>query len=152
MVILGDSRVGKSTLIKRLRNEDFSPYYIPTLVEDVCEITYNDVNYSVWDIIEQHTKDATNLYKSYCFGATCAIIVVDGFTTFNRLNYYMTLLEETCVNIPIVIAVNKCDLVEVTNKFKLLEKVVDVVFISCKKDNNFDELFRKLEKSTDNAK
>ena len=115
IVMLGDSSVGKSSLVKTFTNQNTNPLSIATIgiEQHSIKINFNDVNYSVkiWDTCGQERFRIIS--KNYLRSGDGLILVYDltNVSTYNSLNKWLNDITESCKeNIPIVIAENKNDL------------------------------------------
>ncbi len=139
IVLLGDSSVGKTSLIRRFVQEQFSDNYISTIGAKVSKKVVPasfegedfDVKIMVWDIIG--SKGYLSTQSKHIAGADGAILVVD-LTKPESMNslekYWIPLLKEVTGGIlpSLLFAGNKKDLVEsqeeidmMTQMFKELE-------------------------------
>jgi small GTP-binding protein len=115
VVLLGDSRVGKTTLIAREVQADYQLNLKPT-VGCHCNtlsliVGRKTVTLQVWDTAGQEMYRA--LVPVYLRGASAAILVYDRTETesFQALNHWCSLLEDTVpAGTPIYLVANKLDL------------------------------------------
>ncbi len=123
VVLLGDSAVGKTSLMNRFIKDAFDDSYISTIgakvSKKVVNVSYDDVDYAVsfmlWDIIGSEGYKSTQ--SRHIAGLNGAIIVADLSRpeTIKKLEeYWIPLLEETTAGVmpPILFAGNKMDLVD----------------------------------------
>jgi len=121
VVLLGDSGVGKTSLIRRFVVDDFSDKFITTIGTKVSkkEVTL-DVNDStihmvmmIWDIIGQKGYRYT---QSLSFrgmrGALLVADLTDKETLGSLKDYWIPLITENTGPIPMVFLANKADLVD----------------------------------------
>lgn len=161
---LGDSSVGKTSLIKRYVYDIFGDKYLMTMGTKVTKkkVTLNvpeldktfNLTFMIWDIIgDIHFRGL--LHHSYLFGAAGALIVCD-LTRQDTLSglpsWVESLHAEGDGKIPILIMANKMDLKE---EHKFSEKDIDkfaktynspYLLTSAKTGNNVEEAFRVLGK------
>ncbi len=159
---LGDSSVGKTSLIRKYVFETFDDSYLMTMGTKVTKkiITIDmpklnkkfNVTFMIWDIIgDIHFRGL--LHHSYLHGAAGGLLVCD-ITRPETLESLITWVEslqmESEESIPLVIMVNKSDL---TDQCKLSEedikKLADVYsslwfLTSAKTGKNVEETFRIL--------
>jgi small GTP-binding protein len=115
VVILGESSVGKTSIIDRLVNKEFNPMEAPTIgacfllhheqVENVC------IEMQIWDTAGQEKYKA--LSPIYCRGAAAAIVTFDVTSreSFDRVGDWIKLVQEcSCTDTAIFVAANKWDL------------------------------------------
>lgn len=79
IICLGDSNVGKSTIISRLQNKKFTPHYKATIGIDFVQkdITFEDFHYQlqIWDTAGQ--ENYRSIGGSYYKNSDCCILVFD---------------------------------------------------------------------------
>jgi small GTP-binding protein len=117
VVTLGESSVGKSSIINRLGHNAFNPIEQPTIGATFLlhseESDRGKIEMQIWDTAGQ--EKYRSLSPIYCRGAAAAIIVFDvtNRDSFAKLDQWTTLVTETSgVDTAIVSAANKCDLAE----------------------------------------
>ena len=123
VVLLGDSAVGKTSLMNRFVNNAFSDDYISTVgakvSKKIVNVNYDDVEYAVsfmlWDIIGSEGYKSTQ--SRHIAGLNGAIIVADLSRpeTIQKLeDYWIPLLKETTADVmpPILFVGNKLDMVD----------------------------------------
>lgn len=142
VVIVGDARVGKSALLKRMLGQGFKENYIPTLGCDTLQLTKRGVNYDVWDTAGDPRFQG--LGSSYWNGANIGIVVIDHRTPLRRINPYIRGLQRACGNIRIFLVVNKCDIGGNEERDEYLKQKRNVVFVSCKNNVGIRQLLNKL--------
>ncbi|MHA1271029.1 MAG: Rab family GTPase [Candidatus Helarchaeota archaeon] len=114
VVLLGESGVGKTSIIDRYVNNRFKEKYQPTLgvdflIKDI-EINDNKVKLIIWDIGgELQWKNKLNLYLN---GADGAIIVFDltRLDTFKSLKFWHEKVTTISGRNPYIFVGNKLDL------------------------------------------
>jgi small GTP-binding protein len=120
IVLLGDSGVGKTSLIRRFVFDKFEDSYITTIG---CKVTKKDlvinkgekdVNISlmIWDVLGR--AGYTAVHTRSFVGVHGAFLVADltRKETLNSLErYWIPLLFSVCENVPLAFACNKSDLV-----------------------------------------
>jgi small GTP-binding protein len=121
VVLLGDSAVGKTSLIRRFVYDTFEDSYITTIGSKVTkkelDIERNgekkDLTLMIWDILGSEGYTATHA-RTFA-GAHGAILVAD-LTRSGTLDtlerYWIPLLVEVVDRIPLVFVYNKSDLVK----------------------------------------
>ena len=119
LILTGDFKVGKTSLIKRFIENLFSESYISTIGVEISKKTVvmdedTKINFVLWDIGGQISSMAPYRHRFY-EGASAAFIVIDR-TRLNNLEsvnrWYKEILEAVSRNIPVVIVGNKSDLQE----------------------------------------
>lgn len=158
--LVGDFAVGKTSLIRRFVEKQFSDNYLSTVGVKISRKTLTipqknqELLLVIWDI-EGSTK-FKSIAPSYFQGARGAIMVADVTqeeTLNNLLNHIQSFLTVNPGS-SIVIALNKSDLVEaeylegiLNNCQKKLSdnnSVLATYLTSAKTGNNVDELFQVL--------
>ena len=117
LILTGDFKVGKSSLIKRFIENLFSESYISTIGVEISKKTIimdeaTEINFVLWDIGGQISSMAPYRHRFY-EGASAAFIVIDR-TRANNLEsvktWYKDIKKSVTRNIPVVIVGNKSDL------------------------------------------
>ena len=115
--MVGDSGVGKSSLLKRFANRDFTGDYISTIGVDfeikTLEIDGKTVKLQIWDTAGQERFQ--NITTSYYRGAHCIILVYDitQLETFEHVHkWHRQIQEHSNSNVQILLVGNKSDLGE----------------------------------------
>lgn len=158
--LLGDFNVGKTSLIKRFVEGQFSDRYLSTVgvkisrksLEVITEANTHQLNLLVWDL-EGQTK-FKSITPSYLKGASGSIIVADltRTNTLNSLTRHIDLFLEINPQGTIAIALNKLDLVPPEKLAKLIElyncqvysQVSDVYLTSAKTGDQVEKIFKEL--------
>ncbi len=120
--MLGDPAVGKSSLVARFVFSMFDDKYIETIGAKVTKRTMAVERRStgqryrlklmIWDIAGQKTLDF--IKPTYYRDAEGALIVADitRRETLDNVARWSASIREVCGDIPIVVMVNKCDLLD----------------------------------------
>jgi len=137
VVLLGDSAVGKTSLMNRFIQNAFSDSYISTVgakvSKKIVKVSLNGVDYSVsfmlWDIIGSEGYKSTQ--SRHIAGLNGAIVVADLSRpeTVKKLEeYWIPLLSETTAGVmpPILFVGNKRDLVDQVQADKILNEFREV--------------------------
>ena len=119
-IVIGESTVGKTSLITQFNINEFTEDYILTVGTDkiIKEIEINDqkIEMEIWDTIGQ--KDLRNANKIFMKNTNIALIVYDitNRQSFEKLNFWINLVKEVNENRNLIIgiAANKSDLYENT--------------------------------------
>jgi small GTP-binding protein len=157
ILLLGDSCVGKTSLISRYANGIFKDEYIATVGLDFVSkqeiINDKNINVKLWDTAGQERYKA--LTPSYLRGADGVVLVYDvtNSETFDNLKFWIDSLKnnlgENNTFLPIVINGNKIDIddrdisKEDANKFAQ-ENNYKYFETSAKSGVGVDELFREI--------
>mmetsp|Transcript_44442 Transcript_44442/g.71182 ORF Transcript_44442/g.71182 Transcript_44442/m.71182 type:complete len:214 (-) Transcript_44442:7-648(-) len=115
MVLVGDSGVGKSCLLKRFASNDWDPKFISTIGVDfeILTLTLLDkqIRLQIWDTAGQERFH--NITTSYYRGAHCIMIVYDVTSqdSFHNVRKWIDAVR-TYANQDVAICIvgNKCDL------------------------------------------
>ncbi|MFX1364762.1 MAG: Rab family GTPase [Promethearchaeota archaeon] len=136
IILIGDGRVGKTTLIQKFTQGAFQEDYIRTIGAQFSvydkEIDGNKVKLLFWDIAAQ--DDFSFARPSFFKNSKAAIIVYSleendfGVASFNHISNWKEDILQFCGNIPVVLFANKVDLID--------EKTLD--------HSNIQELVNKL--------
>lgn len=162
VVLLGDTGVGKSSLVLRFVTNNFRPYSESTIGASFMSkmIVVNDtpIKYQIWDTAGQEKYHS--LAPMYYRGAAAAIVVYD-ITRKQSLatlkNWVKELKQLGPDNIVIAIAGNKSDLEEKREvpsaQAKAYADEIGAVFIetSAKEDTNVSDLFINISKQLPTA-
>ncbi|NPA75503.1 MAG: GTP-binding protein [Euryarchaeota archaeon] len=157
VVLLGDSEVGKTSLVRRFVYNIFSDAYIQTIGTKVSKknikITYEDVEYEImmvlWDVLGQ--QGYTNVQRAAFRGSDGAIFVCDltrKETLHSILHYWLPTLESVA-GVPGVLMANKRDLSEWEIDVPDLEEFSKItglpyMLTSAKTGENVEESFYML--------
>ncbi len=119
LILTGDFKVGKTSLIKRFIENMFSESYISTLGVQISKKTValeedTEIDFVLWDIGGQVSSMTPYRHRFY-EGASAAFIVIDrtrpdNLESVNR--WYKEISESVPQKIPVVIVGNKSDLQE----------------------------------------
>ncbi len=117
LVLLGDGRVGKTSLRKKYLGMGFPTEYLETLGADfsIKSIKFNDIElrYQIWDIAGQPRFN--QIRKSFYMGAQAGLILYDVSERKSHASL-SNWIEEFFnsngkgINIPLIIVANKIDL------------------------------------------
>jgi len=137
VVLLGDSAVGKTSLMNRFIKNAFDDSYISAVgakvSKKVVNVSFDDVDYAVsfmlWDIIGSEGYKSTQ--SRHIAGLNGAIIVADLSRpeTIKKLEeYWIPLLEETTAGVmpPILFVGNKLDIVDEEAALKALTEFTEM--------------------------
>jgi len=161
--LVGDFGVGKTSLIRRFVDRQFSDQYLSTVgvkisrkIVDLTEFSSEktgSVQLLIWDI-EGHTKFKA-IAPSYLQGASGVVIVADVTRqeTVERLPEHINLFLSVNPKGSIVIAFNKIDLIDSTElehliklaqDFKQYEQILSSYKTSAKTGDDVDTIFYEL--------
>ena len=113
-IIVGDSSVGKSSLLYRYTEQDWNPHYIATIGVDFKVMTFERdskiVKLQLWDTAGQDRF--RTIVHTYYRGAHAVLLVfaVDDRESFENLEEWMGDVHRFATNgVPVVLVGNKCD-------------------------------------------
>jgi small GTP-binding protein len=157
ILLIGDSSVGKTSLMMRFINNKFCSSYITTIgidfVTKIIEIDENKIRLQIWDTagLERFRSITTSYFK----GANIIIIIYDvcDETTFENVEYWMkTAQNSKCDYTGAILVGNKIDMTT-TRKISYkdgfdLAKKYNIPFFECsaKKGINVDSIFKEAGK------
>ena len=115
IMVLGESKVGKTSLIKRYTKDQFGGVYLTTVGMDfqdkIIEIEDKKIRLQVWDTAGQ--ERFRNVTKSY-FQSSHGLLVVYDITdreSFEKLNFWVDNIKNNAPeNAKFILVGNKCDL------------------------------------------
>lgn len=160
--LVGDFAVGKTSLIRRFVEHEFSDQYLSTVGVKISRKPINlpvsseqkiqSLQLMIWDL-EGHTKFKA-IAPSYLKGASGAIMVADVTRqeTIDRLDEHLKLFLSINSQGFIIIAFNKSDLFDdekidkllTTYNFKEQTQVISTYATSAKTGKDVDLIFEKL--------
>ncbi|CCI41542.1 hypothetical protein ABG067_004934 [Albugo candida] len=157
VVLLGDTGVGKSSLVLRFVTNNFRPYSESTIgasfMSKMIMVENTPIKYQIWDTAGQEKYHS--LAPMYYRGAAAAIVVYD-ITRKQSLatlkNWVKELKQLGPENIVIAIAGNKSDLEDKREvpsaQAKAYADEIGALFIetSAKEDTNVSDLFISISK------
>ena len=154
IVLLGHFGVGKTSLIRRFIDNDFSEDYLVTLGVHVkkknLKINNEDFTLIIWDI--EGNTSISRARKSYLVGSHGFLYVFDVTRpeTFENIKEEMNFLDENYPNIPVCKIGNKSDLIdsEEVREFFRQDDFKDCDFTSAKVGDNVENVFLKISKLT----
>lgn len=164
MCLVGDFGVGKTSLIRRFVDRQFSDQYLSTVgvkisrknveLEQAEQAAKKNVQLLIWDL-EGHTKFKA-IAPSYLQGSSGAIVVADMTRqeTVENLAERIQLVLSVNPKAVLIVALNKADLVDEEKVAKLAEsvpftekdRVIATYTTSAKTGKGVDEMFQKLAK------
>lgn len=156
--LVGDFGVGKTSLIRRFVDRQFSDQYLSTVGVKISRKTVEvlaekqAVQLLIWDL-EGHTK-FKGIAPTYLKGGSGAVIVADvtRTETIERIPEHIKLFLSVNPKSSLVVALNKSDLIDEEKFAKLLQmvqlqcedKVVTVYPSSAKTGLSVDKIFLEL--------
>ena len=156
VILLGDYKVGKSSITRRFVEDRFEENYLSTLHMEISKVkkTFGETNvtYMCWDIGAQALPSTPSSNRFYD-GAQSILIVVDRTrksTLQNAENWYKKSAKSISRRIPFFLVGNKSDLEEgiviSEDDLKDFAEKLDINFIltSAKTGDNINDLFTIL--------
>ena len=156
--VLGDFSVGKTSLVRRSVDNEFSDEYLSTVG---VKISRKDVKIKseiesylrlmIWDL--EGGREVEDLPKNYILGGHGCLVVGDltRIGTIKRMNLYIEQFQERNPDSVVVCAFNKVDLVDVgvadrtvTEFHSQQSNVYNSALTSAKKNLNVGEIFQSL--------
>jgi small GTP-binding protein len=116
VIVIGDGKVGKTSIIRRYVHEQFDPKYKKTIgVAHALKrliIDDSEVTMTLWDTGGQELFDC--IRPQYFRGAKGALIIYDVTKkeSFEHLDKWFSDLDEQCGKISVILVANKIDLIE----------------------------------------
>ncbi|TNV76209.1 hypothetical protein FGO68_gene4357 [Halteria grandinella] len=160
VVVLGEARVGKTSLTQRFVNGQFNERQPSTVDATYQEKSLNigsqSIKLVIWDTAGQERYHALN--QVYYRGAEGAVVVYDctDADTFKKMNQWVSELRQYLPQeVPIMIAGNKADLGASSSTKKIDDEQAQTYArsvnsqyfpTSAKTGNNVDEIFHALAK------
>ena len=155
VLLIGNSSVGKSSLLLRFVDNQWSDLFVPTIGVDfkirTMEIDNKNVKLQIWDTAGQ--ERFKNITASYYRGAHGIFVVYDISDTesFKNINNWLIEIEKNAnKNVYKILVGNKCDLEDKRTvsyqQGKELAETYGMQFIetSAKSNTNVDEAFQLL--------
>lgn len=157
ILLIGDSSVGKTSIMMRFVNDKFSSSFITTIgidfVTKIIDVSGNKIRLQIWDTAGQ--ERFRSITTSYFKGADIVIIIYDvcDESSFNNIKYWMeTIKDSTCDSTGVILVGNKIDMEssrEISSKDGInLAKKYNIPFFECsaKKGINVDSIFEEAAK------
>ena len=153
VVVVGDTAVGKTSLIRRYVTGRFEESLLPTVgadfyVKDV-KVGGDVVRLVIWDLAGQERFGS--IRTAFYRGAKGALVVFDlsRIRTFDHVEGWVKEVKDHCGEIPLVLVGNKLDLKREVKKEEAEEKAKKIgaahyLEVCAKTGENVDEMFRKL--------
>lgn len=152
IVLLGNSGVGKTSVVFRWTTGTWEPLIRPTIGANhqrkLVHLDTQDVDVYIWDTAGQEQFQA--LTPLYARSSYCAIIMtsIDDPSSFQAIDVWKELLETSCDQFPpCILAVNKIDLEDSSGKErndinqKFSDKFESIIYVSALSGEGVDNLF-----------
>ena len=119
VIVIGNSSVGKTSIVNRFVGDRFDPNYKATISADfqtkILEIRGNEIRLQLWDLVGMDTN-FSGINRSFCRNAGGAIFVGDLTepSSIEVLAEWKQQVEEIIEGspIPMILCANKLDLLE----------------------------------------
>ncbi len=150
VVLVGHFGVGKSSLIRRFVQNEFSDDYLVTIgvhiLKKVVNINNEDTTVIIWDI--EGKEDIQKVRSSYLMGSSGFIYVIDPtrIHTYQNLDDELKFINKNYSKIPVITVANKSDLIDIEEfKKEINDKNLKIdFFTSAKSGENVEEIFQTL--------
>ncbi|MEM8860481.1 MAG: COR domain-containing protein [Chloroflexota bacterium] len=160
MILVGEGGVGKTSLVKRLVNDDYDPnepmtkgisieeWQIPIADPDDGEV---EVTLNIWDFGGQGIYQAT--HQLFFTKRSLYLFVIDARqgTDAGLLDYWLKLIQTFGEDAPILVVVNKIDILPIKLPERQLmrdyENIAGFAYISCETGVGIDELRNAIYKT-----
>lgn len=159
VVIIGETHVGKSALMKRYRDNTFDPNFISTIGVDFGFKTFTfdgkSTRFQIWDTAGQ--ERFRKIIRAYCAGVDVVLIAFDmtDLHSFNKVRDWMAEANAyTDKRVLKFLVGTKCDLsesvVSLDDAQKLANELGMTGFTACsaKTGHNIDTLFMNIARAT----
>src|SRR5271157_3769769 len=114
IVLIGDESVGKTSVVKRYIDDEFTESYLPTLGFQIfiksVRLGNNSVDFQIWDIAGQAQFESVR--RSY-FQASQGFFLVFDLTvrsSFDNVDQWLAEIREVRPTVPFILVANKADL------------------------------------------
>ncbi|XP_060551630.1 uncharacterized protein LOC132713160 [Ruditapes philippinarum] len=162
ILMLGDSSVGKSALLRCLSGRDFQDKLLPTIAPDFVkrkfEVDGALIELQIWDTAGQERFHSVNRWQYKDVKGVFMVYDVTNKSTFSHLSYWIRSVNEDIAQthnkyevVPIILLANKCDLqtqrkVQTKDGLKLADSELASGYYetSAKTDQNVFEAFHKM--------
>lgn len=155
LLLIGDSGVGKSCLLLRFCEDQFTPSFITTIGIDfkirTIDLDGKKVKLQVWDTAGQERfKTITTAYYRGAMGILLVYDVCDEKSFNNIRSWYANVQQHASENVVLILVGNKSDMTDKrvisTEQGKALADELQIPFIeaSAKTTDNVEETFFSL--------
>jgi len=162
LLIIGDSGVGKSSLLLRFADNTFSPNYITTIGVDfkirTIAIEGERVKLQIWDTAGQERfRTITSTYYRGTHGVIVVYDVTSG-ESFANVKRWLHEIDQNCENVQRILVGNKCDdterrVVAQTDARRFSDQMQISYFETSAKNNlNVEEMFNAITRLVLTAK
>lgn len=130
LVLVGDGGVGKTSLIRRLINGEFTKEYVPTIGKEVNVMIFNTnygpIRFNIWEISGQEKYSGLD---AYAFGADAIMGICDLTSKISANNLSMwydkvkSHIPINSLDLPSVVCGNKYDIHSSRHKVSEVDKM-----------------------------
>ena len=158
IVLIGDFSTGKTSLIRRYVDNQFSDIYLSTLGVKISRknisFAQHELQALIWDV--EGGTQTKPINQSYLRGAHGCIIAVDisREQTLSNIDKYIAMMQNISLELPMVLAMNKADLISREDSQKLLERITEqhselrhVFLTSAKSGEGVERMFEALART-----
>jgi len=134
ITLIGDFSTGKTSLIRRFVDNEFSDKYLSTIgvkiSKKIIKTDSVDVQGLIWDI--EGGTDTKPINQTYLRGLHGAIIVSDitRDETIENLKNYINIIQDISQDIPFIIVLNKYDKIDKQKAEKIYTDTISLLDIS----------------------
>lgn len=114
VILIGESNVGKTSLVLQFTHQSFANDYRPTIGLNLLDHKFsylgNEMHMNIWDIASH--KHFKRTRPSYYAGSNFALLVFDltNRASFEKVTEWRNEIRNFCGNIPVILIGNKLDL------------------------------------------
>jgi len=137
--LVGDARVGKTSLVDCLRGKDMPHIYKPTLGVSVFPVIHNGRKFNIWDTAGQERFGG--LRTGYYLASDIGLVVYNNVPLLSQHNWIEDFVG-ICPNIPIVKCVNLFDPSIEPTQFN--QPAANLFFINVSQNEGLDTLMDHL--------
>ncbi len=157
VILVGDFATGKTSLIRRFVDNQFSDTYLSTIGVKISKKKLTlangiEVQCMIWDIEGGTQSKPVN--TTYFTGTHGAFLVADitREETINHLSDYLAILKEKYPGVPVIIALNKSDKLPLEDAKNRVDKVAEAykgdiittILTSAKTGEGVEEMFYSM--------
>jgi small GTP-binding protein len=131
IILIGDFSTGKTSLIRRFVDNQFSDTYLSTIGVKISKKLIRLANGEVlqgliWDI--EGGTEQKPLNTTYLTGAHGCIIVADVTRqeTISNIKSYIESVQKISVSAPFILVLNKCDCISTSQREEIFDKVLSM--------------------------
>ena len=154
VIIVGQGAVGKTTLVKRLLEDEFNPYETKTdgiaIKQWHVKLDETDIRLNLWDFGGQEIMHATHQF--FLTKRSLYLLVLDSRLDEqeNRVEYWLKMIQSFGGDSPILVVCNKCDEHDLELNWKGLQDKYPTIRafarqVSCKTGAGIAELRNLIE-------